>query len=62
MGGGSEDEGQNLSDEMENLFQQLGLNEPQDWMTKEDILKAKKQIQKFHMVFSKNYLDLGKTT
>ena len=46
---------------MENLFQQLGLNEPQDWMTKEDILKAKKLIQKFHMVFSKNDLDLGKT-
>ena len=30
-------------------------------MTKEDILKAKKLIQKFHMVFSKNDLDLGKT-
>ena len=61
VGVGSEDEGQNWSEEMENLFQQLGLNEPQDWMTKEDILKAKKLIQKFHMVFSKNDLDLGKT-
>ena len=61
MGSGSEDEGQNWSEEMENLFQQLGLNELQDWMTKEDILKAKKLIQKFHMVFSKNDLDLGKT-
>ena len=44
VGGGSEDKGQNWSEEMENLFQQLGLNEPQDWMTKEDILKAKKLI------------------
>ena len=61
VGVGSEDEGQNWSEEMENLFQQLGLNEPQEWMTKKDILKAKKLIQKFHMVFSKNDLDLGKT-
>ena len=30
-------------------------------MTKEDILKAKKLIQKFRMAFSKNDLDLGKT-
>ena len=30
-------------------------------MTEEDVLKAKKLVQKFHMVFLKNDLDLGKT-
>ena len=46
------------SKEMEDLFEQLGLNEPPEWMTQEDIQEAKKLIQKFHMVFSKNDLDL----
>ena len=47
--------------EMEELFEQLGLNEKKEWMTEEDILTAKKLVQKFHMIFSKNDLDLGKT-
>ena len=47
--------------EMETLFEQLGLNEPKEWMTAEDIQSAKKLVQKFHMIFSKNDLDLGKT-
>ena len=56
----SEDEDQSWTQDMQNLFEQLGLNEPKDWMT-EDVLGAKKLVQKFHMVFSKNDLDLGKT-
>ena len=47
--------------EMEELFEQLGLNESKEWMTEDDILTAKKLVQKFHMIFSKNDLDLGKT-
>ena len=39
--------------EMEELFEQLGLNESKEWMTEEDILTAKKLVQKFHMIFSK---------
>ena len=46
---------------MEDLFEKLGLNEPKEWMTEEDILEAKKLVQKFHIIFSKNDLDLGKT-
>ena len=46
--------------EMQDLFEQLGLNEPKDWMTEEDVTKAKKLVQKFHMIFSKHDLDLGK--
>ena len=46
---------------MEDLFEELGLNEPKEWMTEENILEEKKLIQKFHMIFSKNDLDLGKT-
>ena len=49
------------TEEMQDLFEKLGLNEPKDWMTKEDILEAKKLVQKFHMIFSKHDLDLGKT-
>ena len=30
-------------------------------MTPEDVLEAKKLLKKFHMIFSKNDLDLGKT-
>ena len=57
----SEDKDQSWTQDMQNLFKQLGLNEPKDWMTEEDVLEAKKLVQKFHMVFSKNDLDLGKT-
>ena len=46
---------------MEKLFEELGLNEPKDFMTPEDILKAKELVKKFHTIFSKNDLDLGKT-
>ena len=46
---------------MQDLFEQLGLNEPKDWMTEEDVLEAKRLVQKFHMIFSKHDLDLGKT-
>ena len=47
--------------EMQDLFEQLGLNEPKDWMTEEDVLEAKRLVQKFHTIFSKHDLDLGKT-
>ena len=57
----SEDQDQSWTQDMQNLFEQLGLNEPKDWMTEEDVLEAKTLVQKFHMVFSKNDLDLGKT-
>ena len=50
----SEDKDQCWTQEMQDLFEQLGLNEPKDWMTKEDVLEAKKLVQKFHMIFSKN--------
>ena len=56
-----EDEDQTWTQEMKTLFEELGLNEPKDWMKEEDILEAKKLVQKFHMIFSKNDLDLGKT-
>ena len=46
---------------MQNLFEKLGLNEPKKWMTPEDVLESKKLVKKFHMIFSKNDLDLGKT-
>ena len=49
------------SEEMEKLFEELGLNESKDFMTPEDILKAKELVQKSHTIFSKNDLDLGKT-
>ena len=52
---------QPCSQEVEDLHKQLGLDEPPDWMEGEDVRKAKKLIQKFHMVFSKDDLDLGKT-
>ena len=29
---------------MEDLFEELGLNEPKEWMTKEDIQEAKKLV------------------
>ena len=48
-------------DGMEKLFEDLGLNEPKDFMTPEDVQKAKELVQKFHTIFSKNDLDLGKT-
>ena len=54
-------EDQTWTQEMEDLFEQLGLNEPKEWMTEEDMLETKKLVQKFHMIFSKNDLDLGKT-
>ena len=57
----SEDKEEPWTQEMQDLFKQLGLDEPKDWMTEEDILEAKKLVQKFHMIFSKNDLDLGKT-
>ena len=50
-----------MTKETEALFEELGLNEPKDWMTKEEVLEAKKLVQKYHMIFSKNDLDLGKT-
>ena len=49
----SEDKDQSWTQEMHNLFEQLGLNEPKDWMTEEDVLEAKNLVQKFHMIFSK---------
>ena len=52
---------QQWTNEMEDLFNQLGLNDPPEWMTVEDLQQAKKLIQKYHMVFSKNDLVLGKT-
>ena len=61
VGAKTEDPDQAWTKEMEDLFEELGLNEPKEWMTEEDILEAKKLVQKFHMIFSKNDLDLGKT-
>ena len=57
----SEDPDQTWSKETEALFEELGLNEPKDWMTKEEILEAKRLVQRYHMIFSKNDLDLEKT-
>ena len=57
----SEDPDQTCTKETEVLFEELGLNEPKDWMTKEGVLEAKKLVQGYHMIFSKNDLDLGKT-
>ena len=57
----SEDLDQTWTKETEALFDELGLNEPKDWMTKEEVLEAKKLVQKYYMIFSKNDLDLGKT-
>ena len=37
-----QDQEQPWTKEMQDLFEQLGLNEPKDWMTEEDILEAKK--------------------
>ena len=45
------------SKDLQNLFEKLGLNEPQEWMTPEDVLEAKKLVKKLHMIFSKNDLD-----
>ena len=61
VGGKTEEVDQTWTKEVEDLFEKLGLNEPKKWMTEEDILEAKKLVQKFHMIFSKNDLDLGKT-
>ena len=61
VGGEDGDPEQTWSSEMEDLFKQLGLDEPPEWMDQKDIQKANKLIQKYHMVFSKNDLDLGKT-
>ena len=47
--------------ELETLFDKLGLNEKKDWMTEEEVIAAKKLMQKYNMIFSKNDLDLGKT-
>ena len=47
--------------ELETLFDKLGLNERKDWMTEEEVIAAKKLVQKYNMIFSKNDLDLGKT-
>ena len=46
--------------ELETVFDKLGLNEKKDWMT-EEVIGAKKLVQKYNMIFSKNDLDLGKT-
>ena len=42
-GAQSEDEDQTWTQEME-IFEQLGLDEPKEWMTEEDILEAKKLV------------------
>ena len=60
-GANPEDSDQVWPEEMEKLFEELGFIEPKDFMTKEQILETKKLVQKFHMIFSKNDLDLGKT-
>ena len=54
-------EEESWTEDMQKLFEKLGLDEPKDWMTDEDILRAKKLVKKFHMIFSKNDLDMGKT-
>ena len=46
---------------MEALFEELGLNKPKEWMTEEEVSTAKELVKKFHMVFSKNDMDLVKT-
>ena len=56
-----EDPDQTWTKETEVLFEELGLNEPKDWMTQEEVLEAKKLVQGYHIIFSKNDLDLGKT-
>ena len=61
VGAEPEDPAPSGSEDMEKLFEELGLNEPKDFMTQEDILKAKELVKKFHTIFSKNDLDLGKT-
>ena len=49
----SEDSDQTWTKETEALFEELGLNEPNYWMTKEEVLEDKKQVQRYHMLFSK---------
>ena len=61
VGGETGDQGPSTSKEMEALFEELGLNEPKEWMTKEEVVAAKELVKKYHMVFSKNDMDLGKT-
>ena len=56
-----EEQGQSWTQEMEELFEQLGLNEPKEWMTQEEVQEEKRLVHKFHMIFSKNDIDLGKT-
>ena len=56
-----EDPGQTWTKETEGLLEELGLNEPKDWMTQEEVLEAKRLLQRYNMIFSKNALDLRKT-
>ena len=60
-GSTSEGEEETWPKDLQNLFEKLGLNEPKEWMTPEDVSEAKKLVKRFHMFFSKNDLDLGKT-
>ena len=39
-----EEKDQPWTQEMEDLFEQLGLNEPKEWMAEEDILETKKLV------------------
>ena len=61
MGGGTETPDQPNEKEMNSLFEELGLNEPKEWMAEEEVSAAKEIIKKFHMVFSKNDMNLRKT-
>ena len=58
----SEDPDQTCTKETEVLFEELGLNEPKNWMTKEEVLEAKKLVQGYHMIFSNNPLTYVLTT
>ena len=61
VGGEVGDQTPSTPKEMEALFEELSLNEPKEWMTEEEVAAAKELVKKFHMVFSKNDMDLGKT-
>ena len=49
----SEDPDQTWTKETETMFEELGLNEPKDSMTKEEILEAKRLVQRYHMICPK---------
>ena len=57
----TEDPDQTYIKATKHIFEELELNDPNDWMTKEDIQETKKLVQKFRVIFSKNDLDLEKT-